>query len=181
MIRKKKAGRRARQLRAVTSPEPLIEALPNGPETYRRGVETGINWAEGVAPQAAATYAPIKHADVVVALWRTESMLDQTESIVAFTGLFQPPGDYEDQGLPDGAIGETELETVLYWMAWLDGVQEVLARYELAQLLAPARGRRILAMDRPRSGECPVCWIERNLGVKVVICDQQEGGEARTL
>jgi len=177
---KKQTNRRrsGRGRRTISSAMELVGDVTGGVQIYRRGVEAGVAWAEQAGPEAASRYATVEAADVDVAVWRRETMPEGSGPIVSFSGGFQPPDDYDVEGLPDDSIEDTEAGTVLYWMGWLDGVHEVLARHELEPLLAPER-RRVLLMDHPRPGECPICWIERNLGVKVVIREDPEGGEAR--
>jgi hypothetical protein len=170
---RKAAGGRPRR----NSPSDLMAEVADGASIYARGVHEGVSWAGRKPRHDMALYSTRSHSDIEVRFTRRTGMPPNVECYVTFIGSFQPPDDYDERP-PDGGIGDSEAETELFWMGWLDGVRETQARAELAPLFGHAPQPAVIVMDAPRPNECPICWIESNLGVRVVIRDT-DGRAAR--
>jgi hypothetical protein len=161
-------------------PGTIIAQHPKSEKVYCSGVEEGIHWAEAAGFDATAAYSRFGYDDIQAQVWRDREVDGPaTRWNLVFTSNFRPPVPYADGGLPEASFTTRKYEVTIFWMGWLDGVKEVAARYELEPLMAAANGDRVLVMDSPRPGECPVCWVERNLGVKVAIRDEEDQAMAK--
>jgi hypothetical protein len=138
--------------------------LPDGTRHWRSGVDEGLRWADTADPDKVNPYLELAETDVKVQL----GLDGEQGAVTLFNGRFEPPNEYRG-ATPEASGFASELEAWKYWTGWLAGVNEAAARKYLARLRAPTNQPRTLVMDSPRPGECPICWIERNLGVRVVI------------
>lgn len=154
----------------------VISRVPRGHALYKSGVDEGLSWAASAKPREVAGYSALRHEDVVTQVQARVDAPDWLSLSISFPSGFEPPAAY-DGGLPEASLDEDELAVRIFWMGWLDGVHEAEARKALAPLMAAIPARRVLVMDLPRPTECPICWIERNLGVKVVVKSDHETEE----
>jgi hypothetical protein len=155
----------------------LIARVPSGHAVYKSGVDEGLRWAASAKPPEVGSYRVLRHEDVTTHIEVEMLAPNQMSLSLSFPGRFEPPDEYRE-GLPVASLREDELAVRLFWTGWLDGVHEVEARVALATLIAPRPAHGVLVMDAPGRAECPVCWIERNLGVRVVIKSDHEIDEA---
>jgi hypothetical protein len=162
-----------RSTKGIRRSDDLMGRVSGGPELWKAGVDEGLQWVTTADPDEVAGYLRLTETEVELSLDLVDGP-DAVSVTVSFGGSFTPPRGYEAD-FPEAARVWSEPEAWLYWTGWLAGVKEAAARNELAPLIAAAT-ERVIVMDPPRHHECPICWIERNLGVRIVIRAPGESG-----
>lgn len=165
-----------RNKKDVRQADDLTASVPGGLDLWKAGVKEGERWASAADPNEVNRYIGLREPDIKIDM----ELIDGPEAIsvtVSFSGAFTPPSAYAAE-YPEASRVMSEPEAWLYWAGWLAGVKERSARIALAPLMAATAPVRILEMDPPRHHECPICWIERNLGVRVVIREPDDSKEA---
>ena len=170
---KRKSERSRKKFRKA---DELTASVPGGLDLWKAGVNEGVRWASAADPSEVNRYVGLRELDIKIDM----ELIDGPEAIsvtVSFSGAFTPPSAYAAE-FPEASRVMSEPEAWLYWAGWLAGVKERSARIALAPLMAATSTVRTLEMDPPRHHECPICWIERNLGVRVVIREPGDSKEA---
>lgn len=170
---KRKSKRSRKKFRQA---DELTASVPGGLDLWKAGIEGGVRWASAADPSEVNRYIGLHEPDIKIDM----ELIDGPEAIsvtVTFSGAFTPPSVYAAE-YPESSRVMSEPEAWLYWAGWLAGVTEQSARIALAPLMAATAPVRTLEMDPPRHHECPICWVERNLGVRIVIREPGDSKEA---